>query len=239
MIALQVSHLPVQRGQKLATVSFGSLTNGLTYHTVDLVAVVVCVGLLNLQYTFRSTILDIINQPGLQDLVKPSLSQATTSNIEAFEPKSSEWRLLRSATFESIRLTGPITGPARICLENVPLRSDPDQSLPKGQVATLSAYHTHRQPWAWGNDADRYNHRRFEGTDPPIGEPSFISWGLKGPHLCPGRWFAVQTIQIMVKVLLDQYEFTPDEVLGNDDKYVYSAGNVGRKQVGVTVRKRE
>ncbi len=194
-------------------------------------------GLVNLQSTFSSTILDIINQPGLQESILASLSASTNSSLDAFQP-SPEWSLLRSATFESIRLSGPITGPARICLETVALRSDPNLSLPKGQAATLSSYYTHRQTSAWGPDADRYNHQRFVKGDPPIGEPNFVTWGLKGPHTCPGRWFALQTIQIMVKVMLETYEFKQDRVLSDEEKYTYNAGNVVRTQVGIAVRRR-
>ena len=215
-----------------------SISTLLTLCATDIVAIVVWAGLINLQSTFTSTILDIINQPGLQDTILSSLSSATTNNLDAFASNSPEWGLLRSATFESIRLSGPIIGPARICLENVRLRSDPCLSLPKGQVATLSAYYIHRQPSSWGQDAARYNHERFLSGDPPIGEPSFVTWGLKGPHMCPGRWFALQTIQIMVKVLLETYEFKQDRVPSDEEKYSYSAGNVYRKQVGIAVRRR-
>ena len=203
----------------------------------DLVAIVVWGGLVNLQSTLSSTILDIINQPGLQETILSSLSAAKTINFDTFN-RTPEWSLLRSAMFESIRLCGPITGPARICMENVALRSDSSTVLPKGQAATLSAYYTHRQKYAWGKDADRYDYQRFLKVDPPIGEPNFITWGLKGPHTCPGRWFAQATIQIMVKVLLEEYEFKPDRVLDEDEKYMYSAGNVMRTKVRIAVRKR-
>ncbi|KAG8533893.1 uncharacterized protein KY384_001634 [Bacidia gigantensis] len=204
----------------------------------DIVAIVVWAGLTNLQATFSSTILDIINQPGLQDTVLSSLSNATLSNLDAFTRSSSEWQLLRSATFESIRLSGPTTGPARICTENVQLRSDPSLTLPKGQAATLSSYYTHRQNSTWGDDADRYKHTRFMEADPPVGEPRFVTWGLKGPHACPGRWFAVQTIQIMVKVLLETYEFKQEKVLRDEEKYLYKGGMVERAKVGVEVKRR-
>lgn len=125
-----------------------------------------------------------------------------------------------------------------MCLENVTLRSNPKLSLPKGQVATLSAYYIHRQSSAWGEDAARYNHERFIKADPPVGEPNYVSWGLKGPHTCPGRWFGLQTIQILAKVLLETYEFKQDEVLSDKDKYVYTSATVMRKEIGVSVKRR-
>ena len=140
--------------------------------------------------------------------------------------------------FESIRLCGPITGPARICVTDISLPSDPSLRLPKNEVATLSAYYTHRQPSAWGPSASTYNAERFAKADPPIGEPNFVTWGLKGPHTCPGRWFAQAMIQIMVKVLLEQYEFEAEKLLGDEEKYFYIAGNVERTKVGIKVSKR-
>ena len=54
----------------------------LTLCATDIVAIVVWAGLINLQATFTSTILDIINQPGLQDTVLSFLSSATTNIYE-------------------------------------------------------------------------------------------------------------------------------------------------------------
>ena len=90
----------------------------------------------------------------------------------------------------------------------------------------------------WGANAARYDARRFVKGDPGIGEPNFVTWGLKGPHTCPGRWFAVQTIMIMVKRMIEGYEFRQSSVMGDEEKYVYSAGNVARKEVGGVVKKR-
>lgn len=140
--------------------------------------------------------------------------------------------------FESIRLCGPITAPARLCNETIPLASQPELCLPKGQVATLSVFYTHRQPEAWGPTARKYHYQRFLAVDSPIGEPEYISWGLQGPHTCPGRWFGQAAIQLMVKVLLETYEFEQDLLLEDDEKYIYTAGNVSRKEVGVVVKKR-
>jgi peroxidase len=207
--------------------------------TTDLTAIVVWGGLTNLQSTFTSTILDIINEPGLQNEIVSSLHSAKTSNLDTFSSSSSqEWTRLRSAMFESIRLCSQVTGPARLCNETVPFVSQPELSIPKGKVATLSAYYTHRQPETWGTDARKYVSTRFLKADPPIGQPQYITWGLAGPHTCPGRWFGQAAIQLMVKVLLEEYEFEPDEMLDDEDKYIYSARNASRKQVGIDVRKK-
>ena len=140
--------------------------------------------------------------------------------------------------FESIRLCGPITGPARIISTATTLTTEPKFQLPKGQAATLSSYYTHRDPDMWGADAGSYKYDRFAKQDPPIGEPEYIAWGLRGPHTCPGRWFAMTTIQIMVKEVLPAYEFTQDAVVGEEERYIYSGGNVKRKEVGVEVSRK-
>jgi cytochrome P450 len=204
----------------------------------DLVAIVVWGGLVNLQANFTSTLLDILNEPGLQNTILSSLKSASPSNLNTFSSSNPQWKVLRSAMFESIRLSGPITGPARILLSSVPLASDPSLTLPKGKVATLSAYYTHRQPSNWGPTAASYDSSRFVQQDPPIGEPSFVTWGLKGPHSCPGRWFAQEAICLMVKGVLESYEFRIERVVAEEEKYVYTAGNVGRTVVGGMVVRR-
>jgi peroxidase len=204
----------------------------------DLVTIVVWGGLVNLQANFTSTLLDILNEPGLQNTILTSLKSASSSNLNTFSSSNPQWKVLRSAMFESIRLSGPITGPARILLSSVPLASDPSLTLPKGKVATLSAYYTHRQASNWGATAASYDSSRFIQQDPPIGEPSFVTWGLKGPHSCPGRWFAQEAICLMVKSVLEGYEFRMERVVKEEEKYVYTAGNVGRTAVGGTVVRR-
>ncbi|KAK4221571.1 heme peroxidase [Podospora fimiseda] len=207
----------------------------------DLIAIVVWVGLVNLQATVSSTLLDIINDLTGQETISSSLSSATLANLDTFSHGPSEWSTLRSAMFESLRLCRPIIGPARIvALDNVHLASQPELSIPKGEVATLSGYFIHRDKEVWGPEAEIYKPRRFKEKLPEIGEPEFVTWGLKGPHMCPGRWFAQETIQIMVKVVLDRYEFDPERRLKDSEKYVYSAGNakgvngnVNGKQNGV------
>ena len=75
--------------------------------------------------------------------------------------------------------------------------------------------------------------------NPPIGTTKFLAWGLKGPHCCPGRWFGQATIQLMTKAILEEYIFEQDSVIPDNDKYIYSAGSVVRKQEGILVRRRK
>lgn len=203
----------------------------------DMVGIVVWGGLTNLQATLASTFLDIINQPGLQDSVLGSLCGATLDNLS--QDRTVPWATLRSASFESLRLSGPATGPARNTLKNVVLPSEPSKHVPSGQAVALSSYYLHRQPSAWGPDATAYRADRFARADPDIGSANFVSWGLKTPHMCPGRWFALQSIQIMVRELLEAYTFKQDRVLRDDEKYRYSSGSVYRNPVGVTVKRRK
>lgn len=208
--------------------------------SLDLIAIIVWGGLVNLQATFSSTLLDIINDRLGQSTLLPSLRAATISDLDTFRPWAVEspWNQLRSAMFESIRLCGPITGPARKVLQKVSLPSQPSLKLPLGSVATLSAYSTHRDTAAWGNDAAVYHPDRFTQVEPPIGEPQFITWGLQGPHMCPGRWFAQTAILLMTRVALLEYEFDPERRLTDEEKYTYSAGNVMRVPVRMTVKQR-
>lgn len=211
---------------------------------LDLMALNVWFGLRNLQITLTSTLLDMINEPGLVPKVASSLSGATVENLNTFKLDSSKdtsWALLRSAMFESIRLCGPAVGPARIisAQHDVALASDPSVRLPPRQVATLSSFLSHRLSVNWGPDAAEYRAERFLSHDPDVGSSKFITWGLKGPHTCPGRWMAQQAICVMVKALLDEYTFEAEKTgLGDNDKYEYHAGVVTRKEVPVIVSRR-
>ena len=209
----------------------------------DLVTISVWIGLRNLQITVLSTLLDIINVPNLASQVTKSLAGATVADLSTFGPdatKKSAWSMLRSSMFESIRLCGPITGPARIVSSRRPvlLASDPSVHLPPNQVATLSPYYSHRQAWAYGADAAAFKADRFVAGDPDVGSTKFITWGLKGPHTCPGRWFAQEAICVMVKALLLKYEFEPERVIADEEKYIYHAGVVTREEAPVVVKKR-
>jgi cytochrome P450 len=139
--------------------------------------------------------------------------------------------------FESIRLCGPVTGPARVVCENYTLPSERTLKVPKKQVVTLSSYYTHRQADVWGQDAARYVPDRFAKEDPPIGSERYITWGLQTPHLCPGLWFGLQVIEILVFRLFATYSIVPDKIVADTEKYKYSAGNVVWKDVGVTVKR--
>jgi len=121
-----------------------------------LILITVWGGLTNLQSTFSSTAWDIINKPDLQQTLDPA-NKADPTTLSVFD-RQEPWIVLRSAMFESIRLCGPITGPARIVTEAYPLPSEPSMSIPKGQVLTLSSYHAHRQESAWGPDAATLTH---------------------------------------------------------------------------------
>jgi len=193
------------------------------------------VGLTNLQATFSSSAWDIINTTGLQQNLDrgKKANPADLSILERQEP----WSAIRSAVFESIRLCGPVTGPARIVKENYSLPSELKLSVPKSQVITLSSYYRHRQQSVWGNDAASYNPQRFATEDPPIGTDRYITWGLKTPHICPGRWFGLEVIQILILRLFSTYTIVPDSTVPDANKYQYNGGSVRWKDIGVTVRK--
>lgn len=213
--------------------------------------IIVWGGLTNLQATFTSLVMDIINDPEARQSLTAGLASIDPNDLSVFDEGSATnptnpWTPLRAAMFESIRLSGPIVGPARLVLKDAVLPSSTvagngaassnakPQKLPAKQVATLSAYYTHRDPAAYP-EADKWVPSRFQNSNPDIGSPTYISWGLKGPHMCPGRWFAQECILIMTKCLLGRYDIVPDRQLGDDEKYVYSGGSVARQDIGVTV----
>jgi hypothetical protein len=119
--------------------------------------------------------------------------------------------------FESIRLCGPITGPARIISSKHPVA-----------LATLRSYYTHRQCWAYGSDAASFNAQRFATADPDIGSTKFIT-GPEGSTYMSWRWFTQEAICVIVKALLLEYEFASEGVVADEEKYIYHAGVMMRK----------
>jgi hypothetical protein len=57
--------------------------------------------------------------------------------------------------------------------------------------------------------------------------------------MCPGRWFAETAILLMTRITLLEYEFDPERRLTDEEKYTYSAGNVMRVPVRMTVKLRD
>lgn len=219
--------------------------------------ITVFAGLVNLQSSFTNTFWDIISsvqdggQQQLQDVLFHSLAGASTSNLQilplaataaaaALSSSSSPWDPLRSAMFESIRLAGGCTGPGRYVNQDFTLPSQPLLRIPKGSMITLSPYAIHRDTGRWGADASTYRPSRFVARDgalspPPIGKSSYVTWGLEGPHICPGMWFAQAGILIMTRSLLQAYEFRPQLKLAEDKRYIYTPVNVQRAPVAVEV----
>ncbi len=222
----------------------------------NLVAISVWIGLRNLQVSVLSTLLDVINEPGLADRVAAALpADVSVDALDTFafgtnggtdSPGGKPWALLRSAALESIRLCGTATGPARIinsdaaAVASLALRSDPRMHLPAGQVATLSPYYTHRQPASFGPDAAHYRADRFLDSSPALGTPRNIAFGLQGPRMCPGQWFVQAAICVMMRRLLAAYTFAPAITeMGDAEKYAYQAGLVRRNEVPVRVARRQ
>ena len=207
----------------------------------DLVTISVWIGLRYLQIVVASTLLDIITTPGLAKEVRQSSAEATVAQLDTFGKdlsRNTPWSLLRSSMFESIRLCGPITGPARIICSEKPLAlaSDPSVHLPPGQVATLSSYYSHRASFNY-EDAETYKPKTFVSHDPDIGSTRFITWGLQGPHTCPGRWYAQELACVLVRAVLQQYDFPPEGSIPEDQRYIYHAGVVTRRETPVLITK--
>lgn len=126
-----------------------------------------------------STVLDILNTPSLSSTILSSLKGATVENLNTFAPttasKPSPWALLRSSMFESIRLAGTVTGPARTIVSRnpLPLVSNPNIHLPPGQIATLSSWYTHRQEFNY-TDATTFKYDRYVSL-PSITHPAKLT----------------------------------------------------------------
>lgn len=56
--------------------------------------------------------------------------------------------------------------------------------------------------------------------------------------MCPGRFFAQTTIQIMTKAIFERFVFEQDLVVAEVDKLVYWGDYVTWKAVGITAKRR-
>ncbi|KAK8073414.1 Alpha-dioxygenase 1 [Apiospora phragmitis] len=245
----------------------------------DLATLIAWAGITNLQTPFAATLLDIINntEDPQQSSLVASLDSAAAASLDTFQlpTTSPRWTALRAAVLESVHLSGPVTGPARLVVgreddnhnfhhhkKGVHLASYPSMRSPKGAVAALSPYATHRDTSQWGSDAAAYKPERWlthangsnengssssnnsssgggKWAQHEIGDPAFIAWGLADPHLFPGRWFAQTAICVIVKAALEAYRFElPEGPVDEADKYVYTATGAWRRPVPVDVHVR-
>lgn len=122
--------------------------------------------------------------------------------------------ILLSTYHEVFRYHG-IANSVRVVREDHML--DNKYLLKKGGLVMMSARSQHSNPEIWGDDVDRFNHKRFLKEQQPEQRAgggskqraaAFRGFG-GGVTLCPGRHFATSEILLLTTLLLLRFDLQP------------------------------
>lgn len=112
---------------------------------------------------------------------------------------------------EAMRLYPAAWSVSREAIEDVPLRSG---TLPRGSVAAVMIYFTHRDP-RWWPDPERFDPERF-GEDHASAIPryAYLPFG-GGPRVCIGNGFAMMEARLLLATIASRYrlELAPGHVV--------------------------
>ena len=129
-----------------------------------------------------------------------------------------EMIILDSALRESMRISGfgskafnrKVTAPQGVLLPNGVL-------IPQGAAVSVSGYSLHRDESIYPRpdeflperfsrfDGKLYNHEEITMKTAATTEPTYAIWG-HGKHACPGRFFAIDMIKMLVAYLISNYD---------------------------------
>ncbi|QNP74446.1 cytochrome P450 [Streptomyces roseirectus] len=117
-------------------------------------------------------------------------------------------RYLRRVLDETLRLWPTAPAFAREAKEDTVLAGE--HPMRRGAWALVLTAMLHRDPEAWGPDAERFDPDRFD-TAAVRARPAhaFKPWGT-GARACIGRQFALHEATLVLGLLLRRYELTPD-----------------------------
>lgn len=112
---------------------------------------------------------------------------------------------------ESMRLYPAAWSISREAIEDAPLRSG---TLPRGSVAAVMIYFTHRDP-RWWPDPERFDPERFgEENAGAIPRYAYLPFG-GGPRVCIGNGFAMMEARLLLATIASRYrlELAPGQVV--------------------------
>lgn len=147
---------------------------------------------------------ELSRHPEIQDRIARQLLSCKLESIEEVRAIPD----LRRVIEETLRLHAPIPFLLR---DNEDPSRFPYFATEYGAAFILSPHLIGRGEW---EDADRFNPDRF--TDQMLRDgwqqksPSYFPF-IKGEHMCPGRFFAKQKMEILLAVLLRRFKMEVDE----------------------------
>ncbi|XP_037989106.1 24-hydroxycholesterol 7-alpha-hydroxylase isoform X3 [Motacilla alba alba] len=153
------------------------------------------------------TLAFILSNPAIYKKVMEDLAsvfgKAGKDNLEVSEEDLKKIPFIKWCTLETIRLRSPgaitkkVINPIRI----------KNFTIPAGDMLMLSPYWLHRNP-KYFPDPEMFKPDRWKEANLEKNAflDSFVAFG-GGKHQCPGRWFAIMEIQLLVVLFLYKYEF--------------------------------
>ncbi|XP_053236270.1 24-hydroxycholesterol 7-alpha-hydroxylase isoform X4 [Podarcis raffonei] len=152
------------------------------------------------------TLAFILSQPSVykevMDELEPVYRKSGKENIQLSEDDLKKLPFIKWCILETIRLRAP----GAIIKKVIAPMTIQNFVIPAGDLLVLSPYWIHRNPKYFPEPntfkPDRWKEANLEKN---VSLEGFVAFGAGG-HQCPGRWFAIMEIQILVAMLLCKYE---------------------------------
>ncbi|XP_019392663.1 PREDICTED: 24-hydroxycholesterol 7-alpha-hydroxylase isoform X1 [Crocodylus porosus] len=153
------------------------------------------------------TLVFIISHPDIYKKIMEDIvsvfGNAGNDKIEISQDDLKKLPLIKWCVLEAIRLRSPgaitkkVMNPIKI--QNF--------TIPAGDMLMISPYWLHRNP-KYFPDPDMFKPDRWKAANLEKNAflDNFVPFG-GGTHQCPGRWFAIMEIHLMVVLFLNKYEF--------------------------------
>ncbi|XP_033001473.1 24-hydroxycholesterol 7-alpha-hydroxylase isoform X1 [Lacerta agilis] len=152
------------------------------------------------------TLAFILSQPSVykkvMDELEPVYRKSGKENIQLSEDDLKKFPFIKWCILETIRLRAP----GAIIKKVIAPMTIQNFVIPPGDLLALSPYWIHRNPKYFPEPntfkPDRWKEANLEKN---VSLEGFVAFG-GGAHQCPGRWFAIMEIQILVATLLCKYK---------------------------------
>lgn len=183
---------------------------------------------ITLSYTITSLLNASTHEKNYIEMLRQDIHRVQAESATGTWTRKSiaQLNLLDSAIRETMRLE-PVSSvfpmwkvlPAQLTL-TVP-DGGPTISLKRGTRVCLPATQIHLSPHIYGPTAAQYDPFRFADRRLPVSTPSttFLAWSI-GRWACPGRYYAANTMKLVLVELLSRYEVE----LTEETRSKYAAG---------------
>ncbi|RYP42178.1 hypothetical protein DL768_010386 [Monosporascus sp. mg162] len=182
--------------------------------------------------TICSVITELATRPWLVEELREEISEVLKKDGQLPKTNLSELEKLDSVMKESARMN-PFMYLALIRRVQKPVQLSIGPELPAGSTLCVDAYHCYNSKKTWKHPEEFdpmrfYNLRRQPGQEM---KHQFVGtghdspqWG-DGPQACPGRFFATNTLKILLVHLLMKYDFQFPPGAGKPHRIIFPNGS--------------